>query len=68
MLVGEFLDEVLALLEVHRDQALVEARLGREHRLDAEQEVEVAHLRDIAPHHRDADGERRGEQQSDRTP
>ena len=55
-------------LVVERDQALVQAALGREHRLDAEQHVEEAELRDVAAHHRDANGERRGEQQPHRAP
>ena len=38
--VGVGFGEVLGVFLVHGDEALVEARLGREHRLDAEQHVE----------------------------
>jgi len=61
------LDQLAAGLVIERDEALVEALLGREHRLDAPQHVQVAELRDVASHHGDADRERRREQQADRT-
>jgi hypothetical protein len=68
MLGGVFLRERDGLVLVARDQALVEARFRREHRLDAEQYVEVAEFGDVAPDYRDAHGERHREQQPDRAP
>ena len=67
-LVGEVFGQVLGLVLVHGEQALVEARRRREHRLDAEDHVEVAELGHVAAHHRDAHGERGREQQADRPP
>ena len=65
---GVFLGQRDRLVLVARDQPLVEARFGRQHRLDAEQHIEVAELRDVAAHHRHAHGQRHGEQQPDRPP
>ena len=62
------LDHVGRVFLVEGDQALVEALLGGEHRLDAKEHVEIAKLRDVAAHHCDAHGERDGEQQADRPP
>jgi len=53
---------------IKRHQPLIEALLGLEHRLDAEQQVEEAELGDMPAEHRDADRERRREQQPDRAP
>ena len=61
-------DQVLGLILIAREQALVEAVLQVQRRLIAEQDGEELELGHVSAEHHQADGERAREDQADRPP
>ncbi len=55
-------------LDIAGQEALIQALLGRQYGIGAEENAEELQLRDIAAHDNQADGQRGGEKQPDRSP